>query len=458
MKKIVVIGAGYVGLVTATCLAQKNNLVTVVENDEAKVNKLHQGILPFFEKNLLPLFLAAQKNKCLIVTSNLPQAIATKPDIIFICVGTPAQEDGATDLSFVKAAVVTIGTYLCASTLIVTKSTVPVGTTLLVKQLIEQELAKRMSTIAIDVASNPEFLSQGNAVENFNHPHRIIIGTSTHHAQQTLYELYQPFIKQKKQFLSLSIPSAELCKYAANTMLATRISFMNQLARLADATGADILDIEVGIGLDQRIGKSFLKAGLGYGGSCFPKDIQSLIHMGKIHKVPMTLAQEVNDINKSQLNYFISLIQKHYPTLLGKKVGIWGASYKPETDDMRDAPSLGIMQWLLTQKASIVLYDPAAAAKIPTNLAEHITAVTSKEEVLLQADCLLVLTEWKEFVSCPLNLFTQLADKIIFDGRNCLNKKALRRLGLTYLCIGRNDTATLAESRTKKTVRKEQCL
>ncbi len=439
MNKIAVIGAGYVGLVTGACLAQKGNIVTIVENNPEKITQLLSGIIPFYEPNLDTIVQDALMKKTLRFASTIAEGLAGKPDVVFSCVGTPQLPNGAADLSYVEAVANEIGTHLEHYTVVVNKSTVPVGTVHKVTAIINNKLALRNVNIAFDVVSNPEFLKEGDAVNDFLMPDRIIVGVQSERAAAILYTLYKSFISNDGQFLIMSPASAELTKYAANAMLATRISFMNQLAQLADKVDADIAQVRLGMAKDRRIGAHFLNAGVGYGGSCFPKDVAALAHMGMEHNYPMTLVQEVENINHVQRVWFNHLIMRHYgPALATKTVGIWGLAFKPETDDIRCAPALDIIKSLLANGANVIVYDPVAINNVKKIFGDNITYATSSQQVLNTADFLVLLTEWQEFISTPTASFAMLKDRVIFDGRNCFAPHEMAALGITYYCIGRN--------------------
>jgi UDPglucose 6-dehydrogenase len=439
MKKIAVIGAGYVGLVTGACLAQKGNLVTIVENNPDKITQLLSGMIPFYEPNLDTIVQDALVKKTVRFVCTIAEALSEKPDVVFSCVGTPQLPSGAADLSYVEAVAKEIGTHIEHYTVIVNKSTVPVGTVTKVSTIINTKLAERNINVDFDVVSNPEFLKEGDAVNDFLMPDRIIVGVKTERAAGVLYEIYKAFITSDAQFLVMSPASAELTKYAANAMLATRISFMNQLAQLADKVDADITQVKIGMAKDRRIGPHFLNAGIGYGGSCFPKDVAALVHMGSENHYPMTLIQEVENINHVQRVWFNHLITRHYgPTLATKTVGIWGLSFKPETDDIRCAPALDIIKSLLANGANVIAYDPIAINNMKKIFGENITYATTSKQVLENADFLVLLTEWQEFLATTPTQFLALKDKVIFDGRNCFSPEELAVLGLTYYCVGRN--------------------
>lgn len=440
MRKVVVVGAGYVGLVTGACLAKKDNNVTVVDTNKSKIQSLKQGDVPFYEPGLDELVRSGIEQGNLSFSTSLQESITDhyeKPDIIFSCVGTPARPDGSVDLSSVLTLASDIGKYLADYCLIINKSTVPVGTTKKFFDIIAQALKKRNVFFGFDIASNPEFLKEGDALKDFFYPDRIVIGVESPDVENILYDLYKPFLTHNDQFITMNIVSAELTKYASNAMLATRISFMNQLARLADKVGADIAQIRHGMSYDKRIGSAFLNAGVGYGGSCFPKDIKGLIQTGLDHGIPMTLMQEVDLVNDTQRAMFINRILKHYPSVVGKTFGIWGLAFKPETDDIRCAPSIDVINTLLEQGARIVVYDPEAMNNIRTLFGNKITYCNDAFSVIQGADSLIILTEWIEFLATRPADFLLLKDKTIFDGRNCLDGKALTAIGITYVCLGR---------------------
>lgn len=439
MKKLAVIGAGYVGLVTAACLAQKNNIVTVVERDLQKITSLLNGKMPFYEPGLDHLIITALHTKNLMFVNNIAEALEDNPEIIFSCVGTPSQEDGSADLSYVWHAASEIGKSLKSPALIVNKSTVPVGTAQRVKQIIQLELDRRTTALEFHVASNPEFLKEGDAINDFLMPDRIIAGVENDKSAQLIADLYYPFLSHGAQLVRMSIASAELTKYASNAMLATRISFMNQIALLADKVDADIIDIKKGMALDKRIGGAFLNAGIGYGGSCFPKDIKALVHMGKQHNQPMSLVEEVDRVNNQQKQLFTEKILTHYNNAVaGKKIGIWGLAFKPETDDIRCAPAIDVIESLVKKGASIIAYDPAATQNMQAVFKEGVTFVKTADDVLKCADCLVILTEWQEFLHADFEKFTVLKDNIVFDGRNCFTPEQLHHYGVKYITIGRN--------------------
>ncbi|HBS47708.1 TPA: UDP-glucose 6-dehydrogenase [Candidatus Dependentiae bacterium] len=439
MKKIAVVGAGYVGLVTGACFAHKGEDVTIVENNESKIQSLLAGKIPFYEPGLDLIVKESLENQKLKFVKSVDEALKKRPDIIFICVGTPTSDVGIPDLSYVYAVAKEVGQNINDYCLIVDKSTVPVGTAKEVKEIINQELARRKLSVDFDVASNPEFLKEGSAVLDFLEPDRVVVGVESEKAEVNLRDLYKKFCTSSEQFMVMKIESAELTKYASNAMLATRISFINQLALLADTAGADIEEIKRGMGKDKRIGSAFLNAGIGYGGSCFPKDLRALVYMGEKHKQLMTLAKEVENINKRQRIAFLEKIEKHYgQSLKDKKVGIWGLAFKPETDDIRCAPSLDIIPALLEIGCKIFAYDPIAAENIKNIYGEKINFANTANDVLANSDFLIILTEWNEFLKFKPQDFCILSDKIVFDGRNCFDPISMAMAGIDYFTVGRD--------------------
>jgi len=439
-NKIAVVGAGYVGLVTGACFAtQENNNVTIVENNEEKLHKLESGVVPFYEPGLADMLISDIKQKRLTVVSHVAEAMATDPDIIFICVGTPALDDGSADLSFVYQVAQEIGQSLQHYCIVVDKSTVPVGTGKQVKALIQEQLDKRKVQIPFDVVSNPEFLQEGCAIKNFVQPDRVVVGVESERAKVYLNALYKPFLKDNSDFVVMSIQSAELTKYASNAMLATRISFMNQLAQLADNVGADIEDVRHGIAKEKRIGPAFLLAGIGYGGSCFPKDVKALAYTGDVQHCNMSLVKEVEHVNDLQRQYFAQQILNYYGNnLAGKIVGVWGLSFKPNTDDIRCAPSLDVIKVLLEHGASIIAYDPEAMNNVKAVLGDSIEYAQTADELLHVCHCLVIHTEWDEFIKHKPAHFMMLKDKVVFDGRNCFDPDMMAHYGIQYFTIGRN--------------------
>ena len=439
MVKIVVVGAGYVGLVTGACLAQKGYFVTIVENNQNKINALLNGQVPFYEPGLDDLVKENINNERMSFVGTIKEALAQKPEVIFSCVGTPPHEDGSADLSYVLQVALEVGKNITQYCLIVNKSTVPVGSAQKVKQVINTQLADRGVSVEFDVASNPEFLKEGDALSDFLNPDRIVIGVQSKRAQEILSRIYSPFITNQDQLLVMNIESSELTKYASNAMLATRISFMNELSNLSEKVGADINQVKIGMAKDRRIGPFFLNAGIGYGGSCFPKDVKALVATGFEYDCPMTVIQAVEDVNDKQRLLFAEQILKYFGnTISTKHLGIWGLAFKPETDDLRCAPSLDIVKILLENGAKITVYDPVATENFRAIFGGQINYTNRAEAILNQCDCLVILTEWKEFLKYKPTDFSALKEKVVFDGRNCFDPIEMHYSGIKYFCIGRN--------------------
>ncbi|MCK4264811.1 UDP-glucose/GDP-mannose dehydrogenase family protein [Candidatus Babeliales bacterium] len=439
MKRIAIVGAGYVGLVTAACFAKKGNKVVVVENNKAKLKLLSLGKPHFYEPGLPELVEEGVNSGLLTFVDNIDKALSENPEIIFSCVGTPSLADGSVDLSYVRSVAKEVGKCLNNYILFVNKSTVPVGTTKEVRQLIEKELKVRNTKITFDVASNPEFLKEGDAINDSLYPDRIVVGVSSKKSEDFLYNLYKPFLTIDDQFIVMNCESAELTKYASNAMLATRISLMNELAQLSEEVGADIMQIKKGMGYDNRIGSKFLNAGIGYGGSCFPKDVKALISIGRANSLDMNIVQSVDRVNDFQRKWFIDKIKKYFNEKLNsKKVAILGLSYKPETDDIRYAPSIDVISQMLDCGVSIIAYDPAASENVKKVFGDRIEFAVSANEALKNSDFAIVLTEWKEFKKLGIETWLLLKERIVFDARNCLDSLLLTTNGIEYFCIGRN--------------------
>lgn len=411
--------------------------VIAVERDGKKLASLQEGKSPFFEPELDPLIANGVQEGNLQFVGSLAEALKTNPEFIFICVGTPSLPNGDVDDSAVVGVAHDLGKQLTHDCIVINKSTVPVGMAKKVAQIIQQELVKRQIFVSVSVVSNPEFLRQGSAVADTQFPDRIVVGTNDSVAANKLKKLYAPFMTSDDQFLVMRPASAEIAKYAANTMLAMRISFMNQMAQLAEAVDADITEIKKGMAKDKRIGEQFLNAGIGYGGSCFPKDVKGLASIGAAHKVPMTLAASVDEINSQQRDWFIKKVTGFYgENLRTKTIGIWGLSFKPHTDDIRCAPAVEVITELTKQGARVVVYDPVAMGNIKTIFEDKISYALDQDEVL-NADALIVLTEWPEFVSADPLAFEQLKDKIVFDARNIYDPKIMGFFGIKHVGIGR---------------------
>jgi len=435
--KIAVVGTGYVGLVTGTCFAEVGIDVTCIDIDQRKIDNLHQGILPIYEPGLDEMVARNVTKERLHFSTDLASAIAGC-DVAFIAVGTPPGEDGSADLKYVLAVARGIGEHMTSYGVIVTKSTVPVGTAAKVRAEIEQALAKRGESIEFDVASNPEFLKEGAAIDDFLKPDRIVVGVASARAEEVMRRLYKPFLLNGHPIIFMDIPSAEMTKYAANSMLATKISFMNDIANLCEIMGADVNKVRQGIGSDARIGTKFIYPGIGYGGSCFPKDVKALIKTAQENGYPMQVLQAVESVNDAQKEVLFGKVKRHFGgELAGKKFAVWGLSFKPKTDDMREAPSLVIIEKLLAEGASVSAYDPVAMPEARHALGERIRYAKDEFDALLDADALLVVTEWPEFRAPNFAVVGRLlAQKVIFDGRNIYDASELQEAGFAYHCIG----------------------
>ncbi len=435
--KIVVVGTGYVGLVTGTCFAEVGIQVTCVDIDKQKIDNLHKGILPIYEPGLEEMVLRNVEKGRLSFSTSLAESIKGA-DVAFIAVGTPPGEDGSADLKYVIAVAKEIGENMNDYGVIVTKSTVPVGTALKVKNAIQDALLKRNAQIPFDVASNPEFLKEGAAIEDFLKPDRIVIGVESEKAKDIMQRLYKPFMLNGHPIIFMDVPSAEMTKYAANSMLATKISFMNDIANLCEIMGADVNMVRKGIGSDARIGNKFIYPGIGYGGSCFPKDVKALIKTANDNGYQMRILQAVEQVNELQKSVLFDKLNSYFNgNLSGKRIALWGLSFKPKTDDMREAPSLVIIEKLLQAGASVVAYDPVAMKEAKHFLHDTIQYAADEYEALQQADALMVVTEWPEFRSPNFTKVAQLLrNKVIFDGRNIYDYDELKKLGFDYFCIG----------------------
>lgn len=438
--RVAVFGAGYVGLVTAACLAEVGHEVRVVEIDTARLAMLEEGRSPIHEADLEPMLVANLRAGRLSFTTDAGAAMA-EAAVILIAVGTPTAAGGGADLSQVEAVSKTIGSLLAADAVIAVKSTVPVGTGDKVQAWIGASLANRGMTLDCPVVSNPEFLKEGVAVGDCMRPDRIIVGTADQKAAQRMARLYQPFNRNHQRLIIMSRRSAELTKYAANAMLATRISFMNELAGLADEVAADIEEVRIGIGSDPRIGYDFLYPGIGFGGSCFPKDLDALIATADLHGRPANLLRAVEAVNERQKSYLIDRIEQHYQgSVAGRKFALWGLSFKPGTDDMRAAPSLVLVERLLALGATIRAYDPAAIEEARRRFGdrEGLVFVDSAQACLTDSDALIIATEWREFRSPDYGMLaTSLRDRVVFDGRNILDPERAALAGLAWHGVGR---------------------
>ncbi|ASB50815.1 UDP-glucose dehydrogenase family protein [Alkalitalea saponilacus] len=436
--KISIVGTGYVGLVTGTCFAETGINVTCVDIDENKIKNLKQAIIPIYEPGLETLVKKNLEKQRISFTTSLKESI-DQTDVVFIAVGTPPGEDGSADLSHVLNVAREIGKNMTHHLVVVTKSTVPIGTSVKVKAAIRDELEKRGAQIPFDVASNPEFLKEGNAIEDFLKPDRIVVGVENEKAQTIMSRLYKPFVLNNHPILFMDIPSAELTKYAANAMLATKISFINDIANLCELVGADINMVRKGIGTDSRIGNKFIYAGAGYGGSCFPKDVKAIIKTAEKNNYPLRLLQAVEAINDDQKKVLVNKVKNHFKDdLKGKTFAIWGLAFKPNTDDMREAPSRVIIRHLLDAGAKVHAYDPVATHEAQSIFGDEITYGKDPYDVLIEADALLLVTEWPEFRMPNFKVMEKLMkNKVIFDGRNIYDPQEINENGFDYYGIGR---------------------
>jgi len=435
MKKIAVIGTGYVGLVTGTCFAETGNQVICVDIDEEKVNQMRKGIIPIYEPHLENLFNRNIKANRLEFTTDLEEGVKDA-EIIFLALPTPPGEDGSADLSYILGVAKQLGQIITEYKVIVDKSTVPVGTS----EKVEIELSK-YAKVDFDVVSNPEFLREGFAVDDFLKPDRVVIGTSSEKAQNIMEQLYKPFVRQGNPILFMDEKSAELTKYAANSFLATKITFMNEVANFCEIVGADVDKVRLGIGSDHRIGKRFLFPGIGYGGSCFPKDVQALVKSGLENKFDFEILNAVMKINESQKTVLMPKIINHFKgNLKDKKIAVWGLAFKPDTDDIREAPALYMIDTLINNGAKISAFDPEAMNNVRTVIGDKIEYGSNEYDVLENADALLICTEWGIFRNPDFNkLNSLLNEKVIFDGRNLFETTEMNSLGYSYHSIGRNE-------------------
>ena len=438
---ISVVGSGYVGLVSGTCFAEMGNHVTCVDIDPLKIEKLNKGIIPIFEPGLETMVLKNVKNKNLDFTTSLSDSILNAK-IVFIAVGTPMGDDGSADLQYVLAVAKSIGESMTKELVIVDKSTVPIGTADKVKETIQKELDKRGVDFNFHVVSNPEFLKEGAAINDFMKPDRVVIGADSDYAFDTMKQLYSPFFRTHDRFITMDIRSAEMTKYAANAMLATKISFMNEIANICERVGADANQVRIGIGSDKRIGYSFIYPGAGYGGSCFPKDVKALKKIAEEYGYKANLITSVENVNDAQKLVIANKIVKRFgEDLTGKTFALWGLAFKPGTDDMREAPAIYVVNELVKRGAKVKAYDPKAideAKECYLKDVEGITYFESKYEVVKNADALILLTEWKEFRSPDFEeIKYQLTSPVIFDGRNQYNAFNLENRGFEYFQIGK---------------------
>ena len=433
--KITVIGTGYVGLVAGACLADMGNEVICIDNNLDKVNKLKDGIIPIYEPGLEELVKSNVLEGRLFFSDNIALAVK-KSQVCFIAVGTPQGEDGSADLKYVFDVAKSIAKSMNGYKVIVNKSTVPVGSAEKITDLIKQ-----ITQYPFDVVSNPEFLKQGNAVDDFLHPDRIIIGSNSEKATQIMQDVYAPFFRTGNRIIVMDVKSAEMTKYASNSFLATKISFMNEIANLCEKVGADVQMVRTGMSADSRIGNKFLFPGLGYGGSCFPKDVKALIKTGQENNCPMSILSSVDTVNKNQRELFVQKVAKRFNFQLENKlIAIWGLAFKPKTNDMREAPAITIINRLLEMGASIQAFDPKAIDSAKKYFGDKITHSNNAYNALENAECLLLLTEWNEFRRPDFDkIKTLMKSPIIFDGRNQYNRNALLEAGFEYYEIGKNN-------------------
>ena len=437
--KIAIVGTGYVGLVTGTCFAEMGTEVFCVDVDKNKIDNLKKGIVPIYEPGLDELVARNMQAGRLHFTTELKECL-DEVEVLFSAVGTPPDEDGCADLKYVLEVARTVGRYMNKYILVVTKSTVPVGTAQKVKQAIKNEQIKRNVNIEFDIASNPEFLKEGAAVKDFMSPDRVVVGVESERAEKLMSKLYRPFLLNNFRVIFMDVPSAEMTKYAANAMLATRISFMNDIANLCEIVGADVNMVRKGIGTDARIGSRFLYAGCGYGGSCFPKDVKALMKTAADSGYQMRILEAVEAVNEEQKSILFRKLVKHFNgDIKGKRIALWGLAFKPETDDMREAPSLVLIEKFRNAGCLVSAYDPVAIPEAQRRLPEDVISyVKDIYEAVIDADALLLVTEWKEFRMPSWSVIKKLmATPLILDGRNIYDKAELEEAGFIYHCIGR---------------------
>lgn len=429
---VVMIGTGYVGLVSGTCLADSGNSVTCVDIDESKVQRLRNGEIPIYEPGLEDMVNHNVSVGRLKFTTS-PAECVPQADCIFIAVGTPQDEDGSADLTYVMAAAESVAPHLKDDAIVIVKSTVPVGTNRKVKKRLEELTGRK-----VNVASNPEFLKEGCAIDDFMRPDRVVVGATDADVAETIHQLYKPFLRTEKPFLKMGLESAEMTKYVANCMLATKISFINEMANLCELVGADINDVRRGIGHDQRIGFAFLFPGVGYGGSCFPKDVRALRATGKEHGFETTVLHAVDEVNLLQKHVLFNKLSKHFnKQLKGKKIAVWGLSFKPKTDDIRDAPSLELIRKLLEAEAEVHVHDPVAIPNVKRLLGDKVQYHEHQYETLDNADALAIVTEWNDYRNPDFSyLKHKMKAPVIFDGRNLYDINHMAKLGFLYSGIG----------------------
>ncbi len=436
--KIAIIGTGYVGLVSGTCFADMGIDVTCIDIDSNKIAALREGIVPIYEPGLDEMVKRNHQSGRLKFTTDLAEVI-DDVEVIFTAVGTPPDEDGSADLHYVLDVARNIGRLMNRYVLIVTKSTVPVGTAKLIRSAVSEELDKRGLDIDFDIASNPEFLKEGAAIKDFMSPDRVVVGTDSERAAKLMKKLYRPFLVSSDRMLFTDIPSAEMIKYAANAMLATRISFMNDIANLCDLVGANVNMVRKGIGADHRIGTKFLYPGCGYGGSCFPKDVKAIIRTAQQHGYDMKVLSAVEEVNEQQKSLLFKKLDRNYKSeLKGKTVAVWGLAFKPETDDMREAPALTIIDLLSRAGAVVKAYDPIAMDECRRRIGDKVTYCKNMYDAVIDADALMLLTEWKEFrMPSWQTIAKTMHSPVVLDGRNIYDRAELEGEGFTYYALGK---------------------
>ncbi len=431
--KIAVIGTGYVGLVSGTCFADSGNDVTCIDIDEAKVEALRRGEVPIFEPGLTEMVHYNHEAGRLQFTTDLASAVKSA-EVIYLAVGTPQGDDGSADLSAMWAVVDSIAPSLREDAIVVTKSTVPVGTNRRITEMLKERTGRDC-----DVASNPEFLKEGAAIEDFEKPDRVVVGVRSQRAAEVLRQLYEPFLRTEKPFLVMSPESAELTKYVANAMLSTKISFINEMSNLCEKMGGDINDVRRGIGHDSRIGFAFLFPGVGYGGSCFPKDVRALVAMAEKHDIPPQMLRAVDEVNERQKQIMINKVDDHFDKkLAGKTISIWGLAFKPRTDDIREAPALVLIDHLLAGGAKVQVHDPEAMDNVKTEYGDKLVYCENNMDALDGADALVIMTEWKDYHRPNYeNMRSMMREATIFDGRNIYDPERMRDRGFRYYSMGR---------------------
>lgn len=439
--KIAIVGTGYVGLVSGTCFSEMGIEVICVDVDRAKIERLQQGEIPIYEPELSVLVQKNMKAGRLSFATDLASHL-NEVEVVFIAVGTPPDEDGSADLHYVLEVAREFGAAINKYTLLVTKSTVPVGTAARIREVVDAELKRRGVEVEFDVASNPEFLKEGSAVKDFMSPDRVVVGVESERARELMQRLYRPFLLNNFRVIFMDVPSAEMTKYAANSMLATRISFMNDIANLCELVGADVNMVRRGIGTDMRIGNKFLYPGCGYGGSCFPKDVKALIRTAEENGYQMRVLKAVEEVNAHQKRVLFDKLNRHFNgDLKGRKIALWGLAFKPETDDMREATSVVLIRLLIEAGAEVTVYDPVAMNECHRVIGNQVHYADDMYEAVIGADALLLVTEWKQFRVPNWELLKKtMHTPLIFDGRNIYDRDELETAGFTYYYIGGNAT------------------